>query len=124
MASLLILGCISQANNNNNGTITVSEPKEKITAKFFVKGNNGLVGKTIEVEKGANALEEMKKLFDLNYSMSQYGAFITGINGEQAPSDSYWAMYIDGNYAMVGISSLAIDKNMEISWKLEKIQTT
>jgi len=123
-ASLLISGCISQTNNNSNQPGAITTQKETVTIKFVVKGATNMVGKTVEAEKGANAFEEMKKLFDVNYSMSQYGAFITAINGESAPQDSYWAMYVDGKYSQVGISALALDKNMEILWLIEKIQTS
>ncbi len=122
-ASLLISGCISQTNNNAGqqnagGTI----PQEKVTVVFSVKGNQTFLQKTIEAEKGINAFEQMKGIMDVNYTMYSFGPMITGINGETAPQNSYWALYIDGNYSMTGINQVILDKNMLIEWRIEQIQ--
>ncbi len=123
-ASLLISGCISQTNsqNNNPPAAAITAPVETVNVQFSVKGTQNMLGKTIDAVKGANAFEEMQKYFVVNYKTTSYGPMVMGINGEIAPENSYWALYVDGNYSQVGINSITLDKNTAISWRLEKIQ--
>ncbi len=124
MASLLISGCISQTNNQNNNNdspAAITAPVETVSVQFSIKGTQNMLGKTIDAVKGANAFEEMKKHFVVNYKETVYGPMVMGINGENALENNYWALYVDGNYSQVGINSITLDKNMQISWLLEQI---
>lgn len=44
---------------------------------------------------------------DLNYTTSEYGIFIEGINGVQNETH-YWAVYLNGDYAPVGVLDLQL----------------
>ena len=67
--------------------------------------------------EGYYVLDAMKKCSDLyaNFSYggsdSGYGFFVETINGETASwakNNSYWALYINGDYASYGVSQQAI----------------
>lgn len=48
-------------------------------------------------------------------------AFVTGICGYTADEDAneFWALYVDGEQAMVGAGALETEDGQEITWKLE-----
>ncbi len=53
----------------------------------------------------------------------EYGLFITAVNGVAADWDkdqTYWAFYIDGEYATTGVDATAIAEGAEYSFVLTK----
>ncbi len=53
----------------------------------------------------------------------EYGLYITAVNGITADWDkdqTYWAFYIDGEYALTGVDSTEIDPNAAYSFVLTK----
>lgn len=53
----------------------------------------------------------------------EYGLFITAVNGVAADWDkdqTYWAFYIDGEYALTGVDSTEIDPSVTYSFVLTK----
>ncbi len=55
-------------------------------------------------------------------SESEYGLYITAINGIVADYDTdgtYWAFYIDGEYASVGADACDIDESKVYEFKIE-----
>ena len=58
-------------------------------------------------------------------STSEYGLFIESVNGVAADFEkdkTYWALYVDGEYSMVGISSVKVRSGMKIGLKMEVYQ--
>ena len=54
---------------------------------------------------------------------SEYGLFVKSVNGITADYDvdqTYWAFYVNGEYAMSGVDTTAIDESMVYSFKVEK----
>ena len=54
---------------------------------------------------------------------SEYGLYIKEVNGIVADYDvdkTYWAFYIDGEYAMTGVSSTPVTEGTTYSLKIEK----
>ena len=113
MASILVLGCTSQNQNNASG--------EKVKVNFEVSYNEKTDKLSVFAEKGSNAFEIMKANLQVDFKDSAIGPFITGINNINADTEHYWALYIDGNYAQKGINQYTIEKETIIAWKLEKI---
>ncbi|HEY8396098.1 MAG TPA: DUF4430 domain-containing protein [Bacilli bacterium] len=52
---------------------------------------------------------------------SQYGLYITELCGVKA-ENAYWAIYVDGEYAMVGVSDIPLKENAEIRFILTPIE--
>lgn len=50
---------------------------------------------------------------------TQYGPMITSIDGTSAEGNSYWAFYVNGQYASVGADSYKLQPNDQITFKLE-----
>lgn len=56
-------------------------------------------------------------------SDSQYGLMVDTVNGQKYTYDDdkvYWAFYIDGEYAMTGVDSTAIEDGKVYCFKAEK----
>lgn len=54
---------------------------------------------------------------------SEYGLYVKTVNGVTADFDkdgSYWAFYINGEYAQTGVDQTEIEKGSEYSFKIEK----
>jgi hypothetical protein len=91
------------------------------TLKVYDAEEEALVNKFGVVEKGITALEAMESLVPVEYSTSEYGAFVTSINGVTPGEGHYWALYVDGEYATQGISAYILEENMSVEWKLEEL---
>lgn len=55
---------------------------------------------------------------------SQYGLTIETVDGETLDwetSGAYWAIYVNGEYAMVGVSSIEIEDGATYTFKAEKM---
>ena len=53
----------------------------------------------------------------------QYGLYVKTVNGITADYDTdgtYWAFYIDGEYAMSGVDTTAIEEGVTYTFKVEK----
>ena len=54
---------------------------------------------------------------------SAYGLYVTKVNGIEANYDvdgTYWAFYINGEYAMTGVDSTNVEDGATYSFKVEK----
>lgn len=80
------------------------------TKSFTVRSNKSNVGDAL-VEKGIISGED-----------GSYGWFITTVDGEYhkwEEDGKYWAFYINGEYAMNGVSSTSIVEGDTYSFKVE-----
>jgi len=57
---------------------------------------------------------------DLNYTTSTYGIYIEGINGVQNETH-YWAIYLNGEYAIVGVLDLYLVQGDVLFFNFEVI---
>ncbi len=108
-----------------NQNQAVQEPADKIAANNFIgvtlaSGENKY---DISVEKGATVYDAMTKLasntsfsFGAKY-YSGLGYFIDSINGIKNGNGNYWAFYINGKYATVGVSSYQLSGGDNIKWR-------
>lgn len=86
--------------------------KTKITVEVVSK-DGSKVEYTVKTDKTTlyDALTEYKKITLDGYD-SEWGFYITGVNGETADftvDGSYWSLLINGEYAMTGISATNIE---------------
>ena len=114
---LLTLGCTSPSETVDGG----AAEQVGLTLKVYDAEGTAIVNKYGLVEKGKTALEAMEDLVPVEYTTSEYGAFVTGINGVSTGSDHYWALYVDGEYASQGIGSYVLEESMLVEWKLEEL---
>lgn len=58
-------------------------------------------------------------------SDSDYGLYVTTVNGETADYDNdgtYWALYIDGTYAQTGVDATTIEAGKTYGFHVEKVE--
>lgn len=85
--------------------------KDGIDTLFRVHTNEKIVGDALQ-KQGLIEGEE-----------GQYGLFVKKVNGITADYDvdkTYWAFYVDGEYAMSGVDTTEIEKDKEYCFKVEK----
>ena len=127
--ALFTIGC-----SNNKGTPTHELPKdEEISEKVLGEGktqfdfivtdaegnSTKFVIKTDKKTVGEALLEV--KLIDGEEGM--YGLYVKKVNGIVADYDkdkTYWAFFVDGEYAMDGVDKTKIEPNRVYSFKIEK----
>ena len=105
--------------------ITDKTQSSEIVTVLVKASDNGqiVLDKVIQVEKGSNAFEAMKKADPLlEFEEFSFGVMVNGINGVSPVENSFWALYINGEMAAVGISSVLVEGNMLIEWKTEEIE--
>ena len=94
-----------------------------VTFKADYAGEN-ILNKAVEVEQGANAFEEMTKIADVGYrDYGEMGIMVESINGKKPGQNEFWALYVDGEMAMTGISGVTFEKDTAIEWKIETIES-
>ena len=89
-------------------TITVEVKAQETTVVFTVKTDKSTVGEAL-IEHNLIEGEE-----------SQYGLYVKKVNGITADYDvnqSYWAFYIDGEYALSGVDTTEIAEG--VTYQLE-----
>jgi len=67
------------------------------------------------------ALENIDDLI-LETEDSQFGAFITSINGIIQEGNYFWNYYVNGDYATLGVSSYKINNNDIFEFRLEAFE--
>ena len=90
--------------------LTVVDKDGKETA-FEVHTDKEMVGDAL-LEEGLIEGEE-----------GQYGLYVKTVNGMTVDYDTdgmYWAFYIDGEYAMSGVDTTAIEEGVTYTFKVEK----
>ncbi len=88
-------------------TVVVSEDGKSVT----------YVGET-----GKTALEILQGGAEVTTESSDFGDFVTGINGVEADSSKeYWSFYVDGEYASEGAGTYQTMDGEKIEWKLEQL---
>lgn len=116
IALVLVSGCTTQ--------ISETELQEPILVEVTVMLADGteLVNEDVMVEEGETAYDALTKLVTVEAEEYSIGKFITTIEGVNPEADEYWAFYIDGEYAQVGPDGFAIEDEVELLFKIEKLE--
>lgn len=128
---VVIMSCMTlvSCNDKNNGDetmlytadTTLGEGKTQFT---FVCEHIDGTKITFKINTDKTFLSEALK--DVNLiegEDSQYGLYVKKVNGITQDYDkdaSYWALYIDGEYAQTGVDSTEIDSAKTYTFKAEK----
>ncbi|SFT34982.1 protein of unknown function [Lachnospiraceae bacterium XBD2001] len=82
-------------------------------------------GKT-DAEYLSELMEELKKQgFTYESTTSEYGMFITSINGETADYDTngaYWSIYVNGDYGQYGADQQPVNDGDVFGFRYEKAE--
>jgi hypothetical protein len=104
----------------DNSAQTTEQSTEQNTKATFSED-----GKIVEYQgvEGATALTTLKTLTDVNTEKSDYGEFVTSINGVQANSKKeYWSFYVNGKYSDEGAGTYKAKAGDNFKWQLEQLQ--
>lgn len=73
-------------------------------------------------QEGKTALELLQGGTKVIKDSSDFGDFVTGINGLEADSNKeYWSFYVNGEYASEGAGTYQTTDGEKIEWKLEQL---
>lgn len=107
-----------------------------ILLALLIWGGNYLIkqGKIKQVEKqaqevktisylgieGKNAFELLQKEHRVSFQTSEFGVFVTEIDGVKNTSDTFWMYYVNGKLAPVAADKYVTKKGDKIEWRYEK----
>ncbi|MDO8265521.1 MAG: DUF4430 domain-containing protein, partial [Candidatus Saccharibacteria bacterium] len=75
-----------------------------------------------EGQTGKTALEILQQGTEVTTESSDFGDFVTGINGNIADSSkNYWSFYVNGAYASEGAGTYKTTDGEKIEWRLEDL---
>lgn len=104
-----------------------------LVPKFPVQGETLPQGVTISVvhseevivpvtavpfTEGDTAFDVLQEVAEVDYEKTDYGPFITGINGVQPEGDDYWGFFINGQEAQVGAADYELQNGDHLLFKI------
>ena len=114
LIAAVLVACGSDGNGNGGGyeltfDVTVYDAEEEQINSVEIQTNE---------ENLFDALMASGEI-DLGYEESDFGAFITVIDGLEAEEGYFWAFYVDGEMSMVGVTDHVIEDGQSIMFRLE-----
>lgn len=133
VATAFTAGC--SKNEDDGGNSLPSATQEAVEIKDNVLGEGQTMflftvtdgdGKVTDFEIHTDKSTVGEALLDVSLidgDDGEYGLYVKTVNGITADYDvdkSYWAFYINGEYAATGVDSTAIEEGATYSFKVEK----
>lgn len=127
--ALFTIGC------NDNSNTTTTNPSGNVQEKNTVMGEGATVFNFIVTDKDGNETafeihtdkttvgDALVELGLIAGETSSYGLYVKTVNGITADYDAdktYWAFYINGEYAPTGVDATNITAGATYSFKVEK----
>ena len=107
--------------DEKGGKTVLGEGKTQFTFKVVDKdGNETLFEINTDKKTVGDALLELELI---EGDEGDYGLYVKKVNGIEAVYEkdkTYWAFYINGEYAMSGVDTTEIENGAEYSFKVEK----
>ncbi len=74
-------------------------------------------------KEGIDALSILKEKYPVEFQISEFGSFVTSINGQSAETNkNFWAFYVNGMLADKAADKFITKNTDKIEWKLEEIK--
>ncbi|MBQ8310229.1 MAG: DUF4430 domain-containing protein [Clostridia bacterium] len=128
--ALFTFGCNEQSNDNGGseqnttaGTDSGTEATPKKTFTFIVvdaEGNETTFTVSSDKKTVGDALLAEGLIEGENETYGLYVKKVNGITADYDVDGTYWAFYINGEYAMTGVDSTDIEEGATYSFKVEK----
>lgn len=111
LVMVMLVGCGKkpEATGSHEFTFVVVD-KDGVETTFDIKSDKATVGEALLDEKLIEGDE------------SEYGLYVKKVNGIEAIYENdgtYWAFYVNGEYASTGVDSTAIEEGATYSFKVE-----
>jgi len=72
----------------------------------------------VSFAEGETAFDILQKVAEVDYTETDYGPFITGINGVQPEGEDYWGFFINGQEAQVGAADYQLQNGDHLLFKV------
>jgi len=109
---LAVTGCTQE---------TITQEQISFTAQIYDVENNLVLEKEITTTAGENAFDVLQENnFPFEYEESTYGVFVTRVSGITPEEGTYIAIYVDEEYASVGLSELELYDKMNLKFRIEE----
>lgn len=104
-----------------NSSDEISDTMKEISIMVYDKDNKEVFNERINTDEQylSSALEKTENL-DIQMQDSEYGKYITSIQGISEGDNYYWSYYINEEYATVGVSNCEIKDGYIYSFKIEE----
>lgn len=136
-AALFATGCKKTAGETPDTTdanTTVADTTEKEDdSNVLGEGENQFTFKVVDIDGNETVFtintdkttvgDALLELELIEGDDSEYGLYVKKVNGILADYDvdgTYWAFYVNGEYAMSGVDTTEIENGAEYSFKVEK----
>lgn len=120
--TLVGLGIYAGQDNSSDNTSETTQTEEIVNQQTL---NISEDGRTVSYDgvAGEDALTTLLSLGTAETESSEFGEFVTSIEGVEADSSSeFWAFYVNGAQASVGADSYVAQEGDKIEWTLESFQ--
>lgn len=124
-AAVVVVGGVSfyAVNRNDNNKVEnklTTSQQAPPPAKLTVSEDKKTVSYAGQTSK--TALEILKSLTTVSTKQSDFGEFVTGIDGTEADGNKeYWAFYVNGTLASEGAGTYKTTDGEKIEWRLEAL---
>lgn len=116
--------------DNNNNAVQQPESSDQATDESAEQSTEEKVtfsedGQTVTYsgEEGKDALSILKEHTEVATDSSDFGEFVTSINGVAAdPDTEFWAFYVNGELASEGAGTYQTKSTDTIEWRIDKIE--
>lgn len=117
----IVCGIVVYTNSTNSEKITGA--MKEISIMIYDKDNVEIFKKELHTEAQylSDVLEKTENL-DIQMQNTEYGKYITSIQGISEGDDYYWSYYINDEYAEVGVSNCEIKDGDRYTFKIEKFE--
>lgn len=102
----IVVGVYFKRNQSTTGTQTAAEAKNSNVVEY-----NGLEGKS--------ALELLQNAAVVKYSSSEFGAFVSEINGIVNTDSEYWLYSVNGEDAAVAADKYITKDGDKVKWEFK-----
>lgn len=113
----IIVAAVLVGNNQKPEDNTANNVPEKICP---MSENEGVTTINYSGVADETALATLKGLCETTTQTSEYGEFVSGINGKDAGTEYFWAFYVNDVMAEVGAGSYKAKDGDKIKWELTK----
>ena len=132
LLSLLSCTLLSGCNKIPSESVKPSEtvqPSESVKSSESVKPTYKIVitdidgenlgSKDIELTENRSVFDDLVANFDVNYTTSEYGPYLSSINNSVIDVNYYLAIYENNQAASTGVDGLVADENDVFEFKVE-----
>jgi len=131
--AITMVGCGAKDSGDSNQSSTKAQGNEDVEIKVLGEGQTKFSFMVVDEDGNETAFEIHtdkttvgEALLDVQLiegEASEYGLYVKKVNGITADYDetkTYWAFYVNGEYAAAGVDTTTIEDGATYSFKVEK----